>query len=259
MRYWFHKISLVSCAAIVFGAVSAFAFTVPPLNSPVTDEAQLLSPATKTRLEQSLDALHRGGGSQIAVLTVKSLDNLTIEQATIKVAEQWQLGTTKADNGVLLMIAPNDRGLRIEVGQGLEGDLPDAYAKRIVDDIIIPKFLQQEFDAGVIAGVAAIISKTDPNFAFNDYFAEQSPLTAPMTRRRGATPFSLFLLATIIIILLIISKLSAALPMAGMRGRHSRHGWGQNSNWGGERSSWGSGGFGGSGGGFSGGGASGRW
>lgn len=149
-------------------------FTVPALTGPVVDDAGVLSSRTVRALERGLYALKEKGGSQINVLTVKSLEGLTIEQAGIKVLDAWKLGGQKTDNGAILLVAPNDRKVRIEVGQGLEGNLTDADSKRIIEESILPLFRTGDFDSGILVGVYQITRKTDPEFDIKPYFEAQA-------------------------------------------------------------------------------------
>ena len=113
-------------------ALPLCAFDVPRLTGPVVDRAGMLSAAAEGQIANALRRLHQQpDGAQIAVLTVPNLGDETIEQASIQVVDAWQLGSEAKDKGILLMIAQAERRIRIEVGQGLEGDLPDAYAKRM--------------------------------------------------------------------------------------------------------------------------------
>jgi uncharacterized protein len=130
---------------------------VPALNSRVTDLTGTLSTGQQAGLEQQLAQFETGKGSQIAVLVVPTTAPETIEQYALKVAETWKLGRADADDGVLLLVAKDDRKLRIEVGYGLEGAIPDATANRIVEEIIVPYFKQSDYYAGIKAGVDRII------------------------------------------------------------------------------------------------------
>ena len=130
---------------------------IPPLTARVTDTTGTLAPNTIAHLESRLAEFERTKGSQVAVLMVGSTQPEEIEQYAIRVVEQWKLGRTRVDDGVLLLIAKDDRRMRIEVGYGLEGALPDVIAKRIVRETITPMFRSGAFDAGVTAGVEAIL------------------------------------------------------------------------------------------------------
>ncbi len=134
---------------------------VPPLKARVTDLTATLAPDQRSALEQKLAALEARKGSQVAVLMVPTVQPETVEQYAIRVFDQWKLGRKGVDDGVLLLIAKNDRKLRIEVGRGLEGAIPDAYAKRIIDEEITPRFKQGDFHGGIEAGVARITKLVD--------------------------------------------------------------------------------------------------
>ncbi len=227
-------------------------FPAPPLRAPVTDEAGILDPTTVARLNQALSRLWESGGSQIAVLTVPTLHGFPIEQASIEIVDQWKLGTAKKDNGVLFLIAPNDRRMRIEVGQGLEGDLPDAIAKRIIAETVTPFFSEGRYNEGVIAGVAGIMERTDPNLLPQlEENVGGVPSRAP-PKSRGSWVSTLIWL--IVVWFFLFTRVGRALLFGmilfGGRGGGGYYGGGGS---GGGR------GYGGGGGGFSGGGASGSW
>jgi uncharacterized protein len=130
---------------------------VPYLSGRVVDNADLLKNATRDRVSAVLKAHEQATGNQIAVLTVPTIGDESIEEYAVKVFESWKLGQKGKDNGVLLVIAPKDRKLRIEVGYGLEGTLTDAAASRIIRNVITPQFKAGDFDKGVSDGVDAII------------------------------------------------------------------------------------------------------
>lgn len=131
---------------------------VPPLTARVIDLTGLLSGGAVNRIESELAALEAHKGSQIAVLIVPTTSPEDIEQFGIRVADQWKLGRKGVDDGAILLIAKDDRRVRIEVGYGLEGALPDAVANRIIDETIAPHFKAGDFDGGVEAGVRQMIS-----------------------------------------------------------------------------------------------------
>jgi uncharacterized protein len=134
---------------------------VPPLTGRVVDLTATLSADQTTALEQKLKAFEDRKGSQLAVLVVPTTQPETIEQYALRVVEQWKLGRRKVDDGALLLIAKNDRKLRIEVGYGLEGALNDATAKRIIDEIITPKFRSGDFAGGISDGADRILKVID--------------------------------------------------------------------------------------------------
>ncbi|PSJ18439.1 hypothetical protein C7H79_03330 [Nitrosomonas supralitoralis] len=131
---------------------------IPPLKTHVTDLTGTLSAHEILQLEHQLATFEKTKGSQIAVLIVPTTQPYTIEQYAMRIVETWKLGRESIDDGVLLLVAKNDRKLRIEVGYGLEGALPDITAKRIIAEIITPHFKQEQFGEGIEAGIKAIIS-----------------------------------------------------------------------------------------------------
>ena len=152
----------------ILGALCVFSVSfvcaevaVPPLTARVTDLTGTLTPAQRESLENELRAFEARKGSQIAVLIVPTTQPEAIEQYSIRVTDAWKLGRKGVDDGALLLIAKNDRKLRIEVGYGLEGVIPDAIANRIIDEIIVPFFKQGDFYGGIHAGVARMIRLID--------------------------------------------------------------------------------------------------
>ncbi len=125
---------------LLFIASFAAGIEVPTLKQRVNDHANMLSPATEGQLEGVLAALEKEESTQIAVLTIDSLDGENLEDFSLRVVEKWQLGQEKLDNGALLLVVKNDRKIRIEVGYGLEGVLTDLTAGRIIRNVITPNF-----------------------------------------------------------------------------------------------------------------------
>ncbi|MDD2776709.1 MAG: YgcG family protein [Gallionella sp.] len=162
--------------------VSAYAeVSVPELKQRVTDLTETLNAAQIQTLEAKLAGFESKKGSQIGVLIVPTTQPETIEQYSIRVVEQWKLGRKGVDGGVLLLIAKNDRKLRIEVGRGLEGGLNDATAKRIIAEIITPAFKQGDYAGGIAAGTDSIIKVVNgevlpPPPKVEHYIPEQTPL-----------------------------------------------------------------------------------
>jgi uncharacterized protein len=142
---------------LLLAGIARAELAVPPLAVRVTDQAGLLTDAQRQQLEQTLNAFEAAKGSQIAVLTVASTQPETIEEYGIRVASAWKLGRKGVDDGVLLLIAKDDRKMRIEVGYGLEGAIPDAVAKRVIAEIITPYFKQGDYFGGIQAGVSRLI------------------------------------------------------------------------------------------------------
>jgi len=147
---------------------------VPPLTAQVVDQTGTLTSAQRAELERKLREFELRKGAQIAVLMVPSTAPEPIEQYSLRVVEQWKLGRKKVDDGALLIVAKNDRALRIEVGYALEGALNDAVARRIVSDIIAPRFRGGDFYGGVNAGVDAMMG-----------VIEGEPLPAPKEAARS--------------------------------------------------------------------------
>jgi len=130
---------------------------VPYLGGRVNDTADLLSAGTEQELEALLKAHEDSTSNQVVVLTIPSLENEPIEEFSIKVVDTWKLGQKGKDNGVLLLVAKDDRKVRIEVGRGLEGELTDALCAQIIRNEIVPNFKAGDYDRGVKAGVDAIL------------------------------------------------------------------------------------------------------
>jgi uncharacterized protein len=149
-------------ALLVCWAFAALAdVAVPPLSGRVVDQTGTLSSSDIASLTQTLRDLETRKGSQVAVLIVPTTAPETIEQYSIRAAEAWKIGRKKIDDGALLVVAKNDRKLRIEAGYGLEGSLTDATASRIIDEIIVPKFRSGDFAGGISAGVERIVAVID--------------------------------------------------------------------------------------------------
>ena len=276
--------------ALGWSALSAAQVAVPPLTGHVIDQTGTLTAEQKATLEQTLTAFEARKGSQLAVLVVASSAPEEIEQYALRVAEQWKLGRKKVDDGAILVVAKNDRAMRIEVGYGLEGALNDLTSKRIISETILPRFKSQDFYGGITAGVEQVIRVVDGE-----------PLPAPSARPSqgvggiggigdvqqyapmlfilalavggvlratlGKVPGSLVTGGVVAVIAwFVVGAISMALVAGvvalfvtllggGMLGR----GMGGHYGGGGRGGGMGGGGFGGGGGGFGGGGASGRW
>jgi uncharacterized protein len=163
---------LCGCLATRVGAVDLL--PVPPLTAHVTDQTGTLSPSEKADLESWLASVEERKGSQIAVLIVSSTLPEAPEQYALRVVEAWKLGRKKTDDGLLFLLAKDDRIMRFEVGYGLEGALPDAVCKRIIAEIIAPRFQAGDFAGGIRAGLETAMKAIDGE-----------PLPPPPTPRRG--------------------------------------------------------------------------
>src|ERR1700731_3638130 len=180
-------------ALLLCWAVTAFAdVAVPPLTGSVVDQTGTLSSGDIERLTQTLKNLELRKGSQVAVLIVPTTQPETIEQFSIRVADAWKIGRKRIDDGAILVVAKNDRKLRIEVGYGLEGALNDVTAKRIIDEVITPRFRSGDFAGGISDGVARTLRVIDGE-----------PLPAPERRENSGPndvdPFNPFFLFAIIV------------------------------------------------------------
>ena len=140
------------------------ALEVPPLKGRINDYAHMLTPATTQALEQKLAGFEQETSNQVVLLTIPSLEGDVIEGFAIKVAEAWKIGQKDKNNGVLLILAQKERKIRIEVGTGLQGVLPDITAGQIIRNVIAPHLRAGNFDQGISAGLAAIIDATKGEF-----------------------------------------------------------------------------------------------
>jgi len=258
---------------------------VPVLTQHVTDQTGTLNASQIAELESELVALEQRKGSQLAVLIVSTTGNEALENYSLAVAEKNKLGRSKTDDGLLLLIAKDDRKARIEVGYGLEGAVPDALASRIIREYLTPKFRQGDYFGGIKDSIQALGKLIDgealPEPMTADQQGEQPDFVIagiigffigaiagvtgmkPMTiRRLGAGGIAAIIASLMFSIGLstIVAGLIAFLVSGGSSGRYSsgHSGWGSFPG-GGGGSSGGGGGWSGGGGSFGGGGASGGW
>ena len=150
--------------AALVGAVAWYAMAqqaVPPLTGHVVDTTGALSADAAAALEQKLTAFEERKGSQIAVLLVRTTEPEALEPYSLRVAEQWQIGRGGVDDGIVLVVALDDRRMRFEVGYGLEGAVPDALARRIIAETIAPRFYEGDYSGGLNAGLDALIGLID--------------------------------------------------------------------------------------------------
>lgn len=282
LRHWLFAFVL-ALGSVAYAAGDAI--PVPALKARVTDLTGTLSAEQTATLEAELRAFEQKKGSQIAVLMLPSTLPETVEQYAIRVAEQWKIGRAKVDDGLILVIAKNDRALRIEVGYGLEGTIPDAVAKRVISEVIAPKFRTGDFYGGVRDGTQALMRLIDgeklpppaqrsaPGSAGQDYqslfmilfavvIVAGGVLKAMLGRVFGAgatsvvAGFIVWFIAGALsaaVVAAIVALVFALLIGSGVRG-FIPGGFGGGGFGGG-----GGGGFSGGGGGFGGGGASGSW
>ena len=278
---------LAGCAAQPGGAARADV-AIPPLKARVTDLTGTLNAQQKGELESRIAAFESRRGSQIAVLLLPTTKPEEIEQYSIRVAEAWKIGRKKVDDGLILIVAKDDRRLRIEVGYGLEGAIPDSVAKRVIEERITPRFRDGDFYGGVRDGVDQLIKLAEgeklpppqaaasrgssvPGDWLDHIFVgvvfaliAGTFLKAMLGRFAGslATGAGIGLIAWLVFGIAIgVAALVIGFILAFLNtGAGSGGGWssGSGGSWGGGSSggsSWGGGG----GGGFGGGGSSGRW
>ena len=179
-------------------------FAIPTFTQPVVDEAQLVNTQATAFLNAELSRIYQIGGPQIGVLTVSELDGQTIEERAIQVFDDWKIGKQGKDNGILVVVAREERKIRIEVGRGLEGDIPDAYAKRIIEDVMIPFFRNGKTSFGIVAGVQQIVQLS--GFELQGYQA---------TTKDSQGDFSLGQFIFIMVFFLLVLALNSSLRAWG--------------------------------------------
>ncbi|MGL1893573.1 MAG: TPM domain-containing protein [Spirochaetaceae bacterium] len=254
---------------ILFLLVALFSTTlssleVPKLKGRVNDYANILTSSEEQKLESEIKKLESGSSSQIAILTITSLDGDNLEDFSIRTVEEWKLGKKVNDNGVLILVSHKDRKLRIEVGYGLEGTLTDAKSSYIIRNIIAPSFQDGKTYTGLSQAVLAVTGLISGEYKITPNQTKQSS----RKRSSGRSPVSIIF----VILFVIFSNLGRRGIKGGGRGRgrgigtflilnsilggssRSSGGFG-----GGSSSGFGGGGFSGGGGGFGGGGSSGGW
>lgn len=149
---------------VIFFSPSAHALDVPKLLGYVNDYANMISPPAKAELEKELRSFEKTDSTQVVILTIPSLGGEVMEEFSIRVAEAWKIGQKGKDNGIIFIVAKQERKMRIEVGRGLEGRLTDLMAGRIVDLVVKPRFKRGDFDGGFVAGVSSLIDATRGEF-----------------------------------------------------------------------------------------------
>lgn len=245
---------------VVASGTAAAAPTFPPLTGRVVDDAGILPAQTRTELDQKLAALEAKTTDQLVVVTLKSLGGYDISDYGYQLGRAWQIGQKGKNNGVLLIVAPNEHDVRIEVGYGLEGDLTDAVTRLIIEHSILPKFRAGDFPGGISAGIDDIIKVLSGDAAtFKERAAKETKdFSAKRPDNQSGGGFGIVLF--IFILFIIFSRVGRWWwPWLFLGGG----GWGRGGGWssggGGWSSGGGGGGFSGGGGSFGGGGASGRW
>jgi len=248
---------IIAIAALLWAVTGALALNFPALSGRVVDQANIIQPSTRSAIEQKLADLETKSGIQLVVATVSSLEGQDIEPYANELFRTWQLGEKSKNNGVLFLVAPNERRVRIEVGYGLEKTLTDALSKVIIVNAITPRFKTGDFSGGISRGVDDIITVLTTDAA---EWQERPSLR--LDNQQPADPASWLLLAGLIalITMLIVSRtfrwlffntlLNILVSSGGSRGGGGFSSGGGYS---------GGGGFSGGGGSSGGGGASGSW
>ena len=269
---------LIAALWLALFALPAAAQTFPAhKGSPLVDQAGLLRPEQAVDLKSKLDAAYARTGHPFVVVTVGSLEGLEIEDYGTRLGRHWQLGEKDKDDGVILLVAPNERKVRIETGYGAEGFLPDILAGRIIRDTILPRFKDKDLAGGIMAGADAIIAQLElpPEEA-----AKRAEEAAAAERKRAEVDINpLPIIFMVVIFFVIIGSIARRAggrrfrtrgggidPWVIIWGLHELSkasrgrggGWGGGGGWSGGGGGGGFGGFGG-GGSFGGGGASGSW
>jgi uncharacterized protein len=261
---------LLALLALLLAAAPAAAQTYPPRpDGPVLDQAGILPDDREARLDASLREYNQRTGRSVVVATVPSLEGETIEMYAVRLFEQWGIGGAESDAGLLLLVAPNERKVRIEVGYGLHQYVTDALSGRIIRGEITPRFREGDFAGGIEAGVNALVQQLDRTPADAKAIAEAAAAAEAQGGQGDASVGGfLFWVAMIVVFMMLFGR-------RGRRGRRfsgsgiapiilweaARHMSGRGGDWGGGGGfGGGGGGFGGFGGGMSGGGgASGSW
>lgn len=197
--------TLLAILVLALTARLVLARDVPPLHARVNDLAGMMSEYQVSQLEDRLSRFEEQTHHQIAVLTIPSLNRDSLEDFSIRVAEAWKIGHKGADDGVILIVARDDRKIRIEVGYGLEGVLPDAIANRIIQEVIVPQFRDQDFAGGIESGTSAIILAVE---------GEQA-LTEPSILNRAPKSSLSAILTLLVIAILFGSVVGFAQPSLG--------------------------------------------
>jgi uncharacterized protein len=255
--------ALFAALALAFLALPAMAAPeFPALTGRVIDGANILSANTEQALTKKLASLEAGNSRQLVVVTIPSLDGYEISDYGYQLGRAWGIGQGKLNNGALLIVAPKERRVRIEVGYGLEPILTDAFSSVVINTQITPRFRQRDYDGGVTAGVDALIEQMslEPSAAEKRAAAAADQLAQNDDEASPAGFFAVMFIMFIVLVFLVRNpSLWPILFMVATSGRGGSgspydRGWG-----GGGSSSWGGGGFRGGGGSFGGGGASGGW
>ncbi|MDO7898153.1 TPM domain-containing protein [Pseudomonas citrulli] len=243
----------------VFAFTAQAELSFPPLTGRVVDTAQLLEPATRTQLEAQLQAHEQATGEQVVVVTVPDLQGARIEDFGYLLGRHWGIGQKDKNNGALLIVARDDRKLRIEVGYGLEDRLTDAQSSVIIHQVITPAFKTGNFNKGISDGVAAMLvvlggSPLDEPAPTAVYSSDEEQ--GDFVQRH---PWLFVLLVMLVITTVMVGQVLGILPTTSGSGSSRSSSSSSGSSYDDGGSSGGDGGFSGGGGSFGGGGSSGSW
>lgn len=281
---------LTLLATFVLAIPPAYAQTFPKFTGFVVDAADILTPEAEAQLTQKLDALQRDTKRQLIVATIPSLEDYPIEEYGYQLGRAWGVGLTDVNNGAILLVAPNDRKVRVEVGYGLEPFLTDAYSSVVINQQILPRFKAGDMEGGVVAGTDALITQLRASPEEAQARLEAAVQEFDRANKAGSgdkdIPIGLVfwgMVAVFVILSLarrgfaggagsqryrgdggissvILWNIAANVASAALRGGDDDDDWGGGFGGGSGGGGWGGGGFGGGGGGsFGGGGASGSW
>ena len=239
----------LAVAFVLVWTAAACAQVFPALTGRVVDGAALLSAAERASLEQALKAHEEATTNQVVVVTLPSLEGVPIEEYGYRLGRHWQIGQKGKNNGALLIVAPSERKVRIEVGYGLEGVLTDAVSRVIIETIILPAFRSGQMGPGIVAGTGAVLKTLT-----GDAPDVQAAAKRIERRQDEASPLALFLMLALIVFVIWASQRGIVIG-GGRGGGFGGGGFGGGRSGGG----FGGGGFGGGGGGGGGGWSSGSW
>lgn len=151
------NVSSLAAGLLLIGSLAHAAQSLPKPAGRIADLANVIDAATEADLDRRLDELEQKTTSEIALVTVPSLDGVPVEDYAVRLFKEWGIGQAKSDNGVLVLVAPNEREMRIEVGYGLEGVLPDGLAGEVIREQFIPRFRDNDYNGGIRDGVVRVI------------------------------------------------------------------------------------------------------
>lgn len=260
MNSAFRKLTGLLILLSLFFAASAWGSTPKPPDVPrdyVVDLAGIIDSGAASRLNAFLRELERKTTAQVLVLTVQSLDGQSIEEFAIETKEKWNLGQKRKDNGVLIVVAAQDRKYRFEIGYGLEGALPDSFVGSLGRDYLAPFFRKGDYGGGITTAALVIVQTiaAHENVQITDLPEMRQPLGAIKELRMGPVQTVLMVIALIIVVILFVTHPGQCFLLILASQMSGRGGWSSNGGGG-----FGGGSFGGGGGGSGGGGgASGGW